>query len=156
LDLGQNREIWLKQFQIAGFLQFHETAVTPDDEKTRILQRLVGQRRLLVAEKVRLTNRITRALKDYYPQPMDWFDDIDTLLFCDFIKQWPNLNKVKRAHKATLIHFFHAHHTRSESKINKRLEAIKSSISLTEDSAVIDPSQNYVLCLTEMLRGRMR
>ena len=143
-------------FLMVDFMQRHDDklrVIAPDDEQTRILQRFVGQRRLLVAEKVRLTNRITRTLKDYYPQPLDWFENMDTVLFCDFVKQWPNLNKVKHAHKATLINFFHKHHTRSEKKINERLEAIKSAISLTEDIAVIEPSQHYLICLTVMLRG---
>ena len=142
-------------FLMVDFMQRHDDklrVIAPDDEETRILHRFVGQRRLLVAEKVRLTNRITRALKDYYPQPLDWFEDMDTVLFCDFIQQWPNLNKVKRARQTTLVNFFHKHHTRSEKKINKRLDAIKSAIPLTEDKAVINPSQHYVICLTEMLR----
>lgn len=145
-------------FLIVDFMQRHDDklrVIEPDNDETRILNRLVGQRRLLVAEKVRLTNRITRALKDYYPQPLEWFDDRDTLLFCDFIEQWPNLSKVKRVHKNTLINFFHKHHARSEKKINERLESIKSSLALTEDRAVIEPSQNYVL-LDSYVKGRAK
>lgn len=129
-------------FLMVDFMQRHDDKlrlISPDNEETRILERLVGQRRLLVAEKVRLTNRITRALKDYYPQPLSWFEDMDTVMFCDFIKQWPNLNRARGAHKATLVNFFHKHYVRSESRINERIKAIKSSLSLTEDNAVIDP-----------------
>ena len=143
-------------FLMVDFMLRHNDklrVIKPDNDETRILKRFVGQRRSLIAEKVRLTNRITRELKDYYPQPLEWFDDRDTLLFCDFIEQWPNLNKVKRAHKNTLLHFFHQHHARSEKKIKERLEAIKSSLALTEDRAVIEPSQKYVLCLIGLLKG---
>ena len=122
-------------FLMVDFMQRHDDklrVIKPDDDETRILKRFVGQRRSLIAEKVRLTNRITRELKDYYPQPLEWFDDRDTVLFCDFIEQWPNLNKVKRAHENTLINFFHQRHVRSEKKVNERLEAIKSSLALTE------------------------
>ena len=142
-------------FLMVDFTQRHNDKlrlITADDEETRILLRQVEQRRLLVSEKVRLTNRITRALKDYYPQPLGWFNDIDTVMFCDFIKQWPNQSKVCRAHKSTLVHFFHKHHVRSQSSINKRLEGIRASMPLTEDNAVIEPSQHYVLCLIEMLK----
>lgn len=143
-------------FLMVDFMQRHDDKlriIAPDNEETRILERLVGQRRLLVAEKVRLTNRITRALKEYYPQVLNWFEDMDTVLFCDFIKQWPNLSKAQRAHKKTLVTFFHAHHVRAQSRIDERLEAIKSSIALTEDNSVIEPSQYYVMFLTEMLRS---
>jgi len=57
------------------------------DQETRILTRLVEDRRTLIGDKVRLTNRITAALKSYYPQSLQWFDDIDTNLLCDFIQQ---------------------------------------------------------------------
>jgi len=36
---------------------------------------------MLVEEKVRLTNRITAALKGYYPQVLEWFADKDTQIF---------------------------------------------------------------------------
>lgn len=129
--------------------------ISPDNEETRILTRFVEQRRLLVSEKVRLTHRISRALKDYYPQALDWFSDIDSVIFCDFIKRWPNLKKVRRAHESTLIGFFHQHHVRYQSRIDKRLEGIKNAIPLTEDNAVIEPSENYVLCLVKMLRNML-
>lgn len=142
-------------FLMVDFMQRHNDKlrrISPDNEETRILERLVGQRRLLVSEKVRLTNRLTRALKDYYPQALDWFEDIDTVLFCDFVNQWPNLKKAKRVHKATLVKFFHEHHVRSQARIDERLAAIKDAIDLTRDNAVIEPSQYYALCLVQMLK----
>jgi hypothetical protein len=44
----------------------------------RALRQWVEGRRLLVGEKVRLTNRITAALKSYFPQALDWFEGKDT------------------------------------------------------------------------------
>jgi transposase len=44
---------------------------TPDDPKTRSLQRLVEMRKNLAHEKVRLTNKITGLLKEYFPQVLD-------------------------------------------------------------------------------------
>ena len=51
------------------------TALVPQSAPLRALQQLVEQRRRLVADRVRLTNRITGALKNYFPQPLQWFDD---------------------------------------------------------------------------------
>jgi len=82
------------------YLLKHNSALkplVPDNKETRILQRLVEDRRALVADKVRLTNRITAALKSYYPHVLQWFGDIDTKVFCDFIEQWPTLKQAKRA-----------------------------------------------------------
>lgn len=72
------------------YLLKHKSALKllmPDNEETRILQRLAEDWRVLVNDKVRLTNRITAALKSYYPQALQWFYDIDTKTFCDFIAQ---------------------------------------------------------------------
>jgi transposase len=63
----------------------------PGSSLMRSLQQLVENRRMLVAEKVRLTNRITAALKGYFPQVLEWFDDKDTQVFCSFLTQYPSL-----------------------------------------------------------------
>ena len=142
-------------FLMVDFMQRHEdklSLISPDNEQTRVLQYLVEHRRLLISERVRLTNRISSALKDFYPQVLDWFDDIGSVIFCDFLKQWPNLTKAKKAHKKTLVDFFHAHHVRYNATIEERLKGITSAMILTDDKAVIEPSQHYVLCLTKILR----
>ena len=60
-------------------------ALRPQSASMRTLERLVEQRRRLVGDKNRITNRLTSALKQYFPQALDCFDDKDTVLFCDFL-----------------------------------------------------------------------
>ena len=67
----------------------------------RTLERLVEQRRRLVGDRNRTTNRLTAALKQYYPEVLDCFEEKDTLLFCDFLTHWPTPRDAKRARKAT-------------------------------------------------------
>ena len=50
------------------------TALRPQSAPMRMLQQLVEQRRMLVDDVRRLTNRITNALKQYFPQPLEWFN----------------------------------------------------------------------------------
>jgi transposase len=57
----------------------------PDDEKTRTLRFLVEDRRRLVADRTRFSNRLTALLKGYFPQVLDWFEDIRTIVVCDFL-----------------------------------------------------------------------
>jgi len=61
---------------------------------------------MLVAEKVRLTNRITAALKSYYPQVLEWFEDKDTQVFCEFLTRYPDLKLAQATPKAELEQFF--------------------------------------------------
>ena len=65
--------------------------LNPQSVEMRTLMTLVEQRRRLMNDRIRITNRLSNALKQYYPQALDWFDHIDTPLFCGFIKQWPTL-----------------------------------------------------------------
>lgn len=118
----------------------------------RTLASLVEQRRNLVDGKKRITNRLRVALKQYYPQTLEWFDHIDTPLFCDFITRWPTLTQVKRARKNTLKTFFHQHNTRFEHVLEERLVSIKAASPLTLDEAVIVPYRLLALVLVEQLR----
>jgi transposase len=64
----------------------------PDDERTRTLQLLVEHRRRLVADRTRLSNRLTALLKAYFPQALEWLPDLRTDLACDFLLRWPSLD----------------------------------------------------------------
>jgi len=124
----------------------------PQSVEMRTLTTLVEQRRSLVNDRIRTTNRLRAALKQYYPQTLEWFDQIDTPLFCDFITRWPTLLQVKRARKNTLKTFFHEHNMRFEHVLEQRLAAIRIALPLTLDEAVIVPFRLQALVLIEQLR----
>jgi transposase len=130
--------------------------LNPQSVEMRKLTSLVEQRRNLVNDKNRTTNRLRSGLKQYYPQPLEWFDRIDTLLFCDFISRWPTLTQVKRARRATLETFFHAHNMRFESLLQARLTSIKEAKPLTQDEAVVDPYKLQVQHLAEVLKMTLK
>lgn len=113
--------------------------LNPQSVEMRTLITLVEQRRRLMNEKGRITNRLRGALKQYYPQALDWFDHIDTPLFCAFIRQWPTLAQVKRARRTTLEKFFHAHKLYRKDVIERRINSIQSAMPLTTDEAIITP-----------------
>lgn len=114
------------------------TPLLPDSAEMRTLQQLVEYRRSCVGDRVRITNRITSALKNYYPQPLDWFDSKATALFCDFLKRWPSLDCLRNVRTATLQRFFSAHNVRKATLIDARIASIRSAMPLTEDRGVID------------------
>jgi transposase len=118
----------------------------------RTLTTLVEARRGLVANVVSITNRLTSTLKQYYPQVLDWFEDRNTVLFCDFLSRWPTLKHARRARRTTLESFFHEHHVRRPYLVEKRIEGIRSASALTDDEAVIGPAQLMVQALVAQLR----
>ena len=125
------------------------TAWHPDDEKTRTLQYLVEHRRRVVADRTRVSNRMTALLKLYFPQVLAWFPDLRTELVCDFLLKWPTLSEVQKARSTTLKKFFHEHNSVRQQTLSERLQAITEAVPLTTDQAVISSSQLMIktLCL---------
>ena len=115
----------------------HFKPLRPQSVEMRTLMTLVEHRRKLMHDRVRLTNRLRNALKQYYPQALEWFDRIDTPLFCDFIRRWPSLAQARRARKTTLETFFREHNMNRKALLEQRIQAIKSCMPLTTDEAVI-------------------
>src|SRR6266478_1342142 len=107
------------------------TPLVPQSPEMRALAQFVAHRRRLVGDIVRLTNRLTSALKNYFPHVLQWFQDKDTAIFCDFLSRWPTRKAVQLARRSTLESFFRAHHVRSADVITARIEAIKNALALT-------------------------
>ena len=126
--------------------------LVPQSPTLRALAQLVAHRRRLVGDKVRLTNRLTSALKNYFPHVLQWFQDKDTAIFCGFLSRWPTLKAAQLARRATLESFFRAHHVRSADVITARIEAIKNAVALTTDAGVIAPNTLLVQALVAQLR----
>jgi transposase len=126
--------------------------LVPQSPEMRALAQLVEHRRRLVGERVRITNRLTHALKTYFPHVLQWFPNKETLLFCEFVTQWPTLKAAQLARRSTLERFLRQHHVRGSQRINERLEAVKQATPLTTDEGVITPHVLMVQSLTIQLR----
>ena len=126
--------------------------LNPQSPAMRALEQLVEHRRRLVGDNVRLTNRLTSALKNYFPHVLQWFDDKDTAIFCDFLTQWPTLKAVQLARRSTLERFFRAHHVRYADVIDQRIQAITRATPLTTDEGIIAPTVLLVQALVSQLR----
>jgi transposase len=124
----------------------------PESAQMRSLRRLVEMRRALVDDRVALTNRLTSALKGYFPLILSWFRDKETPIFAAFLERWPTLDEAKRARRETLVDFFRAHNVRSQAIIDRRIEAIRAEEALTTDAAIIGP----LLLLVEMTLLQLR
>jgi transposase len=127
-------------------------ALRPQSAQMRALQQLVEDRRKLVHDRVRVTNRISAALKAYFPQPLDWFEDKGTAIFCDFLERWPTAELARSARRATLESFFHSHNVRYAQRIEQRITAIKQAVALTDDIGVVLAAKLRVVTLVSELR----
>lgn len=124
----------------------------PECPQVRALAQLVEYRRKLVQDRIKVSNRLTATLKNYYPQVLEWFADKDTTIFCDFVTRWPSLSDAKKAQRRTLNTFFNQHYSRYASVNETRISAIKSACALTTDAGVIEPNK----MMAEMLVAQLK
>src|SRR5215467_10920740 len=126
----------------------------PDTAETRLLQFLVEERRQIVDEKTRQSNRLRSCLKLYFPQIVQWFDDLSSVMVGDLLQRWPTLEQLQRAHPGTLRKFFQEHNCRSQERIQKHIDGIYQTIPAINDAAVVEAgtliSRGLVALLAEL------
>lgn len=78
----------------------------PDTPETTTLQFMVEERRKLVHEKTRYSNRLTAHLKLYFPQVVGWFDEIGSHIVADFLTlaHSGKTSKGQASYDRTLLH----------------------------------------------------
>lgn len=142
--------------QLMKMLEGHREdlrCLVPADASTRKLSLLNEQRRKLVDESVRLTNRLRDNLKDYFPQALELTGELDTPMACAFLLRWPSLDKLKRAKEQTLREFYTSHRSRSSATIDARIERIRNAVALTEDEAIVEVGRIVVVALVPVIRA---
>lgn len=137
------------------FVQTHSqdlTAWKPDDVQTRTLAGLVERRRHWVDQATGLQLRLRAVLKAYYPVMLELFgDNLATTMACHFLQKWPDPQSLQKTRPASLRQFFHLHHSRSEQRIQDRLQTIQQAQPLTQDAGVIVPHRMDALIAAKLL-----
>ena len=123
----------------------------PDDALTRQLRLLVEHRRKTVADRTRLTNRLTALLKTYFPQALEWAGDLRQPAAGEFLPAWPTLEAVQRARRAQLKSFYHRHRRLSTEERQDLFRQIDQAQPLTRDSALVEASALMAQGLAEQL-----
>ena len=125
----------------------------PDDELTRKLALLCQKPRQAIDARTALSHQLKSELKQYFPLALAVLDnDLTTVLAADFLLNWPNFESLTKAPAHKLRKFFYGHQSRSEEKIQARIERIKSAEPLTRDSAIIEPSSLTAEMLAHQLK----
>jgi transposase len=126
----------------------------PDNELTRKLAGLTENRRRLVDQRTRLVNQLHATLKTYYPLAEKLIGgEMNTLMAVAFLARWPDLASLQAARPQGIRQFFYQHNSRSEKRMEARLQAIKNARPLTTDPALIEPATVLVLAWVGMLKA---
>ena len=125
----------------------------PDDPATRELRLLVEDRRKLVGDRIRLTNRLTDLLKRYFPQALQWAGPLDRPRACEFLERWPTFERLREASRAELSDFDSTKGSHRSPGLADRFEEIQSALPLTTDTAVVRASARMVQACVNQLRA---
>jgi len=127
----------------------------PDTVETRLLQFLVEERRRLVDDRTRYSNRLTAWLKQVFPQVLKWFDDVTSPLVGDLLQRWPSLTELQRARPDTLRRFFQEHNCRDQERIEERLGLLPHAVPATHDPALLQSGSVAIRCFVQLI-ARLR
>jgi transposase len=132
LDTDQILEILTKHLELLKPLR-------PDTEQTRLLSRLVEDRRKAVNMRTSHIQALKASLKEYFPQALQILsNNVSSRLACDFLKKWPSFPAFQQAKPSTIKRFFYGHNVRSPEVIENVLKVAQKSQPLTTDAAIVE------------------
>jgi transposase len=120
---------------IADYIREHKDAlraVKIPDEKVRELKLLLEDRDKLVKEKVRISNQLTNTLKDYFPQAIDAFSNIDSKSALEFLKRFDTFQQAKRLSSQDIEQFLdecHCYNKKARARFRSAMKKTPSEIS---------------------------
>jgi Transposase/Transposase IS116/IS110/IS902 family len=114
-------------------------ALHPDTEQTRLLARLVEDRRKTVDLRTSHIQALGASLKEYFPQALELCSgNLTSRLAANLIKKWPTFADFQQAKPSTIKKFYYGHNIRSPELIEQVLKLAQSSQSLTTDPAIVE------------------
>jgi transposase len=146
LDTDQILQILTKHWELLKPLN-------PDTEETRLLARLVEDRRKAVDLRTGYIQALTAALKEYFPQALELVNgNLASRLACDLLIKWPTLEAFQQAKPSTIKRFYYGHNIRSPEVIEKVLRLATAAQPLTTDSAIVESSSRVSHMYAQMIQ----
>jgi transposase len=97
--------------------------------------------------------KLTAALKEYYPQALAWAGaKLSAPLAWDFLDRWPTLAAMKQEPSEVVREFYRQHHCSNREAIQARCEQMAQAQALTTDAAVVEAGTLKVAMLVGQLR----
>jgi len=124
----------------------------PDDEITRKLRLLVEGRRRLVDQRTAFTHALADALKQYFPQALEWLGGESSVCLRALIERWPTLQAMRKATAAQLTAMLRSQRRQKAVAVGQELFAhVRSATPLITDAAIIEPMAMYARSVIAML-----
>jgi transposase len=124
----------------------------PDDVRTRKIRLFCEQRRSLVDQRTALTHALSAALKEYFPQVLQWFGGETSPHLHGFLTHWSALDQARQASVEELTSVLKASRRRKPAAAARELiEKIRAAVPLTHDTAIIETHSLYALSLVALI-----
>ncbi len=125
--------------------------IAPDSDVVRTLKTLLRDRESFVHDQTRLTNRLTACLRQYYPEALDFFEDVAGKTALDFIAAFPDFAAASQLSRREVKRFLVAHHCHHETRLERILTVL--GISPTPVPAVVvRTKRQQALAIIQQLR----
>jgi transposase len=97
----------------------HLRALEPNTAEAQELKMLTRDQQRLGRQKTRLLNQIGITLKEYYPRPLEVFEDLETKIALDFLKAYPTPQALSKLTRRGWNRFAKRDHHLSEARSNE-------------------------------------
>ncbi|MGH7870139.1 MAG: IS110 family transposase, partial [Candidatus Dormibacteraceae bacterium] len=146
LDASQILEILTKHLD-----RLHR--LNPDTVETRLLGRLVEDRRKAVDLRTTHVQALGADLKEYYPQALELtHGNLSSRLAGDLLIKWPTFADFQQAKPSTIKRFYYGHNVRRPEVLERALALAEQSQVLTTDPAIVESGRR----LSQMYVGLIR
>jgi len=127
--------------------------LNPDTEPTRLLRRLVEDRRKAVDGRTQHVEALHASTKEYFPQYIELVNGtLDSRLAGDFLQKWPTFELFQQAKPTTIRQFYYGHNIRSPAVVQKALDVAKTGQTLTTDGAILEGGQRLSQWHAELIQ----
>lgn len=146
LDTDQILQILTKHLELLK-------PMNPDTEQTRLLARLVEDRRKTVDIRTGHIQGALASVKEYFPQAIELCSgNLTSRLARDLLKKWPTFEAFQQAKPSTIKRFFYGHNVRSPEIIQKALQIATQGQALTTDPAIVESGRRLTLMHLEVIQ----
>ena len=119
----------------------------PDTEETRLLARLVEDRRKAVDLRTGHIQALAACLKEYFPQALAALSgNLTSRLAGDFLRKWPTFEAFQQAKPSTIKRFYYGHNIRRPEVVAEAVRLATMGQPLTTDPAIVQSGR----CLAQV------
>lgn len=156
--MSQSKNDCFDAYVLAEFLRTdhgHLRALEPDSAPAQELKLLTRDHQRLTRQKTRLLNQITITLKEYYPRPLEVFDDLETKVALDFLKTYPTPEALSQLTPRRWNRFATREHHLSETRAKELWETLQQP-QLAVPAHVVRAKAKLLLALIVQLEASIQ